>query len=101
MADLSSRQYARILDLAVSLIQEGGPPWRLVCTELIEYLDLGFAGCFEAQWPSGRTRAVAAWPTWTEQMPWSPRDVAAHPLVRHCASRQDPLPRTVGEVVDD
>jgi DNA-binding CsgD family transcriptional regulator len=101
MADLSVREYGRILDLAVTLIKEGGPPWEPVCTELMDYFDLRMAGCFEARWPSGATRAVAAWPTWTEQMPWSPQDVAAHPLVRHCAARQDPLPRTVGEVIDE
>jgi DNA-binding CsgD family transcriptional regulator len=104
MTGLLPQDYSRMLDLAVAVIdnlETSESAWQLVCTELMATLDAGFAGCFEARWPDGATRAVAAWPTWTEQMPWTPQDVAAHPLVRHHAVRNDPAPRTIDEVADE
>jgi DNA-binding CsgD family transcriptional regulator len=93
--------YRRMLDLAVAVLESDRDPWHLVCSELIDVLGVELAGRFDLRWPDGTMRAVTAWPAWAEEMPWTPSEVTAHPLVRHHAVRRDPEPRTSDEVPDE
>lgn len=100
--ELNTRDYARMLDLAVALIEGQEPSWLLICTEVAEVLQTRLTGAFEVKWPSGVTRSsLLDGPDWTGRLPWTRQDVADHPLVRHLAVRKDINPRCVSDVPDD
>lgn len=91
-----------MFDLAVAVLDGEEQPWQLVCTELADFLHTRLTGSFEVQWPSGLTRSsLLDAGRWTGQLPWTPDDVAGHPLVRHFALRNDMAPRTTDEVADE
>lgn len=91
-----------MFDLAVSVLEGDQPPWQLACVELSGFLGTSLTGTFEVQWPSGLMKSsLLDDGKWTGELPWTPGDIVAHPLVRHVALHGDLTPRTTDEVVDE
>jgi DNA-binding CsgD family transcriptional regulator len=105
MAGLSSRDYERILDLAVTIMATpvSGTPWPDVLPEVVGSLH-GTVGIVADVRPGQPERDVHAWSTeWTgQQAPVLDDDIVAdHPLVRHYATTTDTSPVAMSDVVGD
>ena len=96
----NTRQYERILDLAVMIIERFGhePPWQFVCPEIMAVLDSSFGGYFDIRLPTGTAECIA-WPRWDTVVPMSPAQLLGHPLVRHWVTHSDLQPRFLDEVL--
>src|SRR5689334_959776 len=103
MAALSRKDYERALDIAVGFVtrfEPAGPPWRQLCEELVETLDLSLAGMMEVYRPTW-TMGGRTWPEeFGRPVDWDPSLVRAHPLVRHYSATADPMPRSITDVVE-
>ncbi|OHV29111.1 hypothetical protein BCD49_36590 [Pseudofrankia sp. EUN1h] len=98
----SHAELNRLLDLTISLLDNPHEFWPAVCGELAAVLHARLAGCFQVRWPSGGIWSqVLDGGAWTGRIPWTPSEVAVHPLVRSFATGVDLAPRTLGEVADD
>ncbi|WP_322755270.1 helix-turn-helix transcriptional regulator [Frankia sp. Cas3] len=100
---VSSRaSLGRLLDLTVSALDNPQALWPTACEELARTLGTRLAGRFEVRWPVGVTRSqLLNEGVWTGTIPWTPPEVAIHPLVRTFATTSDLTPRTLDDVADD
>jgi DNA-binding CsgD family transcriptional regulator len=104
MADLAARDYARLFDLAVAVLDAdaGETPLPLVAREISTCLrgDFGAFACLEPAANAGRMTAL---PERLRHLPPDvfPRRIDEHPMTRHYVGTGDTTPRTLGEVDPD
>jgi DNA-binding CsgD family transcriptional regulator len=107
MADLLARDYERMLDLTLALLdsQDPDPLWPLVAVELGDRLDATDVFNFNAAdlmtgrghadvWAAGHQRRVQQ----HEPVYWAMR---YHPLARYYVATDDSAPRTVSDILDE
>ncbi|MFF4881438.1 response regulator transcription factor [Streptomyces nigra] len=105
MADLSQRDYERMLDIAVAVLESRTPEsmWHLVGQEILEVLHATTTIFVDLRWRE-RTGHTEGWaPEWVGRTPLAElvvrRMEQQHPLFRYTASGQR-RPATVDEVCD-
>jgi DNA-binding CsgD family transcriptional regulator len=100
MARLLSRDYERMLDLAVAILDDSGtePPWSIVIEELTDALGCCMGILADRSWDSGAGRITAWAPRQIGELPlddllaeYAPQHVLAH----HYVTTADLAPRAV------
>jgi DNA-binding CsgD family transcriptional regulator len=102
MADLAARDYARMLDLAVAVIdgEATAVPLALIAQQISECVHGDF-GAFSSVWPAVPTGRVIALPDHLRDLPqevFAPHHIDRHPMVQYYMGSGDTTPRTLDEI---